>query len=305
MQQYTTQLLLPRIEQRIVDIEWLNYTIPVASNKRSLRDNAKSVLGSDGLYHHVEDDYADARTKTVAKTVERVLVEIIDHTQLQTLSKLNDAVAQLLDGKAIATAKLKSLLTSVQFVAYETDLTRVHHSSEILYGDGMPSELKEYNLLLNKADLTFNKYEKMAGMQRSGIRKYKMHVLKQTEQLSEHLYERALERLEEIFDVASVSELQQLKIWMDRDVMFGPDGETSIDCEGVPRVRGSKSYCARDAGLPKLSKRLKREMCMLIALRDAASEIAFEHAVQRNTENSDATQQLMRDKISKLMKSKR
>ena len=64
---------------------------------------------------------------------------------------------------------------------------------------------------------------------------------------------------------------------MDREVdcYKGFNSTLSIDCGGVPRVRGSRSVHALDSGLPKLSKRLKRKECHLQALRSAACEIAF------------------------------
>jgi hypothetical protein len=65
---------------------------------------------------------------------------------------------------------------------------------------------------------------------------------------------------------------------MDRDVDFdkGFERTVGIDADTIPRVRGSKSHRALDSGLPKLSQRLKRKECQLVALREAAWDIAFE-----------------------------
>ena len=48
-----------------------------------------------------------------------------------------------------------------------------------------------------------------------------------------------------------------------------------IDADGVPRVRGSSSPHAQDAGLPKLSVRLKREQRVLENLLRAAVACAY------------------------------
>ena len=91
------------------------------------------------------------------------------------------------------------------------------------------------------------------------------------------MYEDALERLGEIWSCASHAEKYELQNWLDREYDWdkGVNSTLTIDCGGVPRVRGSRSVNALDSGLPKLSKRLKRKECQLQALRSAACAIAF------------------------------
>jgi hypothetical protein len=136
----------------------------------------------------------------------------------------------------------------------------------------MPEQLKKYNILLNKADLMFNKSESLSDKKsKKSARVYDK---------AEVLYESALVYLEETFACAERGDWggevrSQLYTWMDRDVVFGINGNVGIDRDSIPRVRGSKSHCALDAELPKLSKRLKREECLLCALLVACCDIAF------------------------------
>ncbi len=253
-------------------MEHENYTIIIANNKRSLRGNADSVLGADGLYRFDESDYADAVTPVVAAApVVRVFAEDLDVAQVKTLAGINALIEQMLRGESVQAAKIKSVLSQLQFANYIASLTEIRDNVEVLYGDGMPKELKAYNVRLNAADMMDSSYERMAGSRK----KYKVGQVTKVANKAESLYETAAEVLEEIFSVETGEKLHRLHTWMDRDVVFGNDGNIGIDRVDIPRVKGSKSHEARDFELPKLSKRLKQKICMLAALNDAACDIAF------------------------------
>lgn len=66
----------------------------------------------------------------------------------------------------------------------------------------------------------------------------------------------------------------------------------------IPRVRGSRSSNALDSGLPKLSKRLKRKECQLLALRDAAWNLAFKPEDEVEVTAEDALK--LRERIAKM-----
>jgi hypothetical protein len=119
---------------------------------------------------------------------------------------------------------------------------------------------------------------------------------------SDGLYERAIERLQEIWECASPYEQYQIQKWMDRDIDFdaGHDRKIGIGPVLIPRVRGSKSINALDSGLPKLSKRLKRRECQLVALRDAAMKLAFKTEDEVPTDLTEQHQQKVRASSEKL-----
>ena len=67
-----------------------------------------------------------------------------------------------------------------------------------------------------------------------------------------------------------------MRRWLDRDIDFTAAGKLSIDVDGVPRVKGSRSHSATiDAALPKMLKRLKREQRIVEALLTAAVDVVY------------------------------
>lgn len=300
VEQHTTQYLLARVSKCIKGTEYENYSLPVASNRRTVRDGAVKKQDAADLFFFDEQNYKDTQIDETFEHAAREFALSIDSTKLRALAQINAQLEHILRGGNITTVQLRSLLTQQQYQNYTVSLTAIRDNTELMYGDGMPQELQDYNAMLKRGDFAFGKAERMSGMQSADRRKYKIDAISKVEHQSQHLYERALERLEEIFNTASGEHKIQLQYWMDRDVVFGADGNTGIDCERMPRVRGTKSPNAQDAGLPKLSKRLKRKLCALSALRDAACDIAF---VPQNIASIELTEEqtlTLRDKLRKL-----
>jgi len=244
-------------------------------------------VGADA-YVFTEEDYVDARVETTYEEPDVTLRTIDDEKQVVRLARLNALLRQLINDKTATTAQLRSALTPVQYNDYVGSLTAVTHLSEINYGSGMPRDLRRYNQLLKAADFQLAKYEKMSGLKSVGRAKYKHDTLKNAYNKAEHMYEHALENLEELWGVVTPAERHELQQWMDRDVDFdkGFDRTIGIEADTIPRVRGSKSKKALDSGLPKLSLRLKRKECQLTALREAAWTIAFEKVAQNYVSNA-------------------
>lgn len=263
--------LLPKVDKRIDDIQYANYSIPTLKHGHVLRVSVDSGVGELA-------DLVEVR-KVREYSIPTVTLKKIDELkQVARLAKLNALLKQLVNDKTATVAQMKSSLTAEQHVAYLETLDSEQDTSEINYANGMPSELRTYNERLKAADFQYAKFERMSSLKGIGKGKYKNETIKKAYNKSEDLYEKALERLEEIWSVATPAELYELRNWMDREVDFdkNADRKIGIDAVSVPRVRGSKSPNALDSGLPKLSKRLKRKECQLVALRAAACEIAFE-----------------------------
>lgn len=277
--QHTTQMLLPRIDKRIDDLQYENYNVPVLMyGERKLVMSDRYHHSSSGAYQHVEADYEDARIEKEYDMYEHTFREIQDASELSKLSKLNDLLEKMLRNKNVSNNQMRSSLTADEYANYITSLDLVSHSAEIMYGDGMPSELRDYNTYVRRADFQNNKFEKMHGEKTFRKKNYTTASITAASNKAESLYEDALERLGEIWGVASHAERFELQNWLDREIDLeeGANSKLSIDCGGIPRVRGSKSKNALDSGLPKLSKRLKRKECQLQTLRSAACAIAFE-----------------------------
>ncbi|WP_310644920.1 hypothetical protein [Limnohabitans sp.] len=171
----------------------------------------------------------------------------------------------------------------------------------------MPEQLKSYNIKLNAADLMWARYEAMSTHAAHGTKR-KM-TPSQIEDRAESLYEDALENLEETFSSAERGDwgmemIDRLHRWMDRKIDFdaGFNRTLAPDVHSMPRVRGSESRYAEDSGLPKLSKRIKRQLCALHSLLVACCEIAFEVPYpQPNVASATQTQEL-KSKLADLLK---
>jgi len=289
--QTATLLLIPKVDKRIDDVQYANYNVPMLMyGERVLidrEDTGYRGVGADA-YVFTEEDYVDARVETTYEEPDVTLRTIDDEKQVVRLARLNALLRQLINDKTATTAQLRSALTPVQYNDYVGSLTAVTHLSEINYGSGMPRDLRRYNQLLKAADFQLAKYEKMSGLKSVGRAKYKHDSLKNAYNKAEHMYEHALENLEELWGVVTPAERHELQQWMDRDVDFdkGFDRTIGIEADTIPRVRGSKSKKALDSGLPKLSLRLKRKECQLTALREAAWTIAFEKVAQNYVSNA-------------------
>lgn len=260
--QYTTQFLLPQVARCIDDIVHDNYTVPVNANVA----NAGVTVAPSVLYDYDAAHFA--------------LRPALTQDELQRLQSIISIYSVYLQTGAMRLSALRNALKPAQYADMTAAFKTREHPEEHMYGDGIPFVLKDFNLKLRKADMKFGQYERCTSRRDSGRMKIKQSVLAAMENKSESLYEEALEDLEETFGCAQRGDFGpemfgQLEIWMDRPIDFGLYRDISIDCVGMPRVRGSKSLNALDAGLPKLSKRLKRNECALKALLVASCEIAF------------------------------
>ena len=302
--QHTTQMLLPQVDERIDDLQYENYNVPALMyGYRKLIQRSHNINSATGVYEFTENDYVDARVKKTYAIAQHKFREITEADELHRLHVLNVHMKSIESNKNVSDKHDQFALTAQQYAEYVASLTTLAHPAEIMYGDGMPDELRGYNMMLHAADFQNNKFEKMSVLKSTGRKKYSAQSVTAASNKAESLYEDALERLGEIWSSATPAELYELQIWMDRDIDIdrGFESTISIDCDGMPRVRGSRSAHAMDSGLPKLSKRIKRRECQLIAIRAAACAIAFEpDAEYSDTVSADDADKL-RERLKKLL----
>ena len=280
--QYTALNLLTQVAKRIDDLLYENFHVPVLLHQERVRhstsDNERREVG----HVYAETDYVDAQPVYTYTQPNWTLRVIATADELQRLEVVVDALKGALHGKTIALAQLRRALTAEQLQEFNDSLAEVVEISEIEYGEGMPERLRDYNKKLNKADIVWGRFESMPTTPKFGAKR-RLGALGEMEDRAVSLYEDALEDLEETFDCAKRGDwgsdmLPRLERWMDRPVDFdaGFDRQVDINVHAMPRVRGSKSRYAEDSGLPKLSKRLKRQYCAMRSLFVAMCEIAFE-----------------------------
>jgi hypothetical protein len=275
--QYTTQLLIPDVERCIDDIQYANYNIPTLQyGQRVLKQRDRHVqLGA--VYEYTEEDYVDAREPRTYHTPDVEFAPALTAEQHTRLDVINALLQSMVNGRGCTDKQLKRVLTAEQHHDYINAATTQQHPSESDYGDGIPDVLREYKSMVQRADFKYNTMDRLSQLRSSGRGKCTAETVAKMSNQTDGLYERALERLGEIVDTATWPEKRQINIWMDRELDFdaGNNRTIGIDPVSIPRVRGSKSTNALDTGLPKLSKRLKRKECQLMALRDAAWNLAF------------------------------
>lgn len=298
--QYTTQLLIPEVDACVDLIQHTNYNIPTLQHgNRVLKQRNRNVaLGT--VYEYTEADYVDGYEPDVYALPDAEFNATLSSEQVQRLNKINEILRCFVNGLSISDKQVKSLLDAEQYSEYTYALTTQKHLSEINYGDGEPGALRPYKAWVKQGDFEYNKYERMSSSRSTGRVKYKSQAIDRAYNKSDGFYERAIECLEEIWGTSSAYEQHQLQKWMDRDIDFDAGFERVIGIGPVPipRVRGSKSMNALDSGLPKLSKRLKRKECQLLALRDAAWKLAFVPVDEQAIRDEDALK--LRERIDKM-----
>jgi hypothetical protein len=262
---------------RILELEYINYSIP-----QRFDTTTHTVEDSNGLRVWIDFEAEQrAADKVVAEEVAAAALswqfkDELTADEYVRLVLLNKLLAQQLSGKTVGKAAIERALTADEYNDYVASLSVSTNWAEVMYADGTPDVLKRYNILLRYADFQYNKYERMAGLKSVGRAKFKNESLKRTMNKAEHLYERALEYLQEQVELSQQNrEGDRLTRWLDRDVDFTTAGNLGIDVDSVPRVKGSTSHYALDAGLPKLSVRLKHEQRVLENLLRAAVACAY------------------------------
>ncbi len=304
MSQYTTQLLIPEVDACVDLIQHTNYSIPTLQyGSRVLIERDRNVALGDA-YEFTEADYVDGYEPETYTLPDAEFNATLNSEQVQRLNKINELLRRFVNGLSVSDKQLKSVLDAEQYSEYTNALTTQKHLSEINYGDGEPSALRPYKAWVKQGDFEYNKYERMSSSRSSGRAKYKSQTIDRVYNKSDGFYERALECLEELWGVSSGYEQHQIQKWMDRDIDFdaGVERKIGIGPVLIPRVRGSRSSNALDSGLPKLSKRLKRKECQLLALRDAAWKLAFKP--EDEAEVSAEVELKLRERIARMKASK-
>lgn len=298
------QLLLPRVAKLIDDLHYKNFHVPVRMHQNRV---VKPDTNGPRFVANSESDYVDAQEQFDYVDPNFPLREFVNSNDAARMHDIAELLNIALDGKNIPVAKLKRALTADEFAELTASVAAVSEQSEVMFGDGIPEQLKSYNIKLNKADLMWARYERMPTHATHG--KKRKTTPAQVEDLAESLYEDALENLEETFGCAErgdwgVDMLPRLQHWMDRPIDFNAGFNRTLapDAHSMPRVRGSKSKYAHDSGLPKLSKRMKQQLCALNALLVACCEIAFVVPYPKPVQLTTVQTQNLKSKFAALMK---
>lgn len=299
---------MTQIAKRIDDLHYQNFHVPV------LQHQERVLLTKGGNQHyqighvHADADYVDAHEQYTYTTPTWSLRAELTAQQVQQLQAINTAMRTALQHKSVTISQLRRALTQQQLEDFAASLVDVHETSEIMYGGGVPEQLRVYNAALKAADFAWSRFEALPTTPRHHARRVK-NASANMEDRAISLYEVAIERLADVFTSAQrgdygVGMYSELQTWMDRAVEFDSKMPNAVDTHpyAMPRVRGSKSRYAQDTGLPKLSTRIKREYCALTALLVAGCELAFVLPEQQENALTQQEQQQQREKLQSLLR---
>lgn len=299
---------MTQIAKLIDDLHYQNFHVPVLLHQERVLRTADSNQRYQVGHVHVDADYVDAQEQYTYVTPTWALRDELTEQQVLQLQAVNSAVRTALQHKTITLSQLRRALTLQQLQDFAASLVEVHEPSEIMYSGGMPEPLHAYNAALRAADFAWSRFEALPTTPRHHARRVK-NASANMEDRAISLYEVAIERLADIFTSAQRGDYgagmySELQTWMDRAVEFDSKMPNAVDTNpyAMPRLRGSKSRYAQDSGLPKLSKRIKREYCALTALLVAGCDLAFVLPEQQENVLTQHEQQQQREKLRSLLR---
>ena len=174
------------------------------------------------------------------------------------LKRLKELFVRLKSGEDISRRDLKNALTEQQWEEFEYNNQNI--DIEEPDASNRPDELRTYLDLLKKADFYYNRAESTSKTERSRIDHLGRSGRKRLFDKADTYYERAIERLNEIFESCDAQTLNEVQTHLDRPWALGDS--PNLGPNHMPRVRNSRSrYSDSQSGLTKfdLKRKYKRD----------------------------------------------
>ena len=170
------------------------------------------------------------------------------------LKRLKELFVRLKSGEDISRRDLKNALTEQQWEEFEYNNQNI--DIEELDASNRPDELRTYLDLLKKADFYYYRAESTSKTERSRIDHLGRSGRKRLFDTADTYYERAIERLNEIFSSCDAQTLNEVQTHLDRPWALGDS--PNLGPNHMPRVRNSRSrYSDSQSGLTKFDLRRK------------------------------------------------
>lgn len=209
------------------------------------------------------------------------------------LKRLKVLLGRLDKGENVSKRDLKLCLTTKQVRAWEQDEKRVEEEANARadqYKD-RPTEFDEYLGLVKKANFTYYKLDHLSSRRGKAL----TPGVSNLKGIADTLYEKALERLEEILEAD-----RSLEVWLDRPVDFSGKNYPSLEPESMPRLKTSKSHHAQSTY--KSNKReqihLARQRSVVEAIKEIEDEIGGTD--ESDTSNALASNDQLKLNLKKL-----
>jgi hypothetical protein len=174
------------------------------------------------------------------------------------LKRLKELFARLKSGEDITRRDLQNALTEEQWEEFEYNNQNV--DVEEPDSSNRPDELRTYLDLLKKADFYYYRAESTKKTERSRIDHLGRSGRKRLFDTADTYYERAIERLNEIFESCDGQTLSEVLSHLDRPWALGDS--PNLGPNHMPRVRNSRSrFSDSQSGLTKfdLKRKFKRD----------------------------------------------
>jgi hypothetical protein len=178
------------------------------------------------------------------------------HSDETRLEKLHVLLARLRRGENVQNRQLQTWLGQQGYKVFEDAWSNVVDLRTTL--TAKPGELVEYEELLKKAIMLYNRGE--AASQKGQASARRLHAKAQS------AFEKALLRLEEM-----MSQDPSLQMWLDRHCDFTTNGNLSLDPIGMPRAITSRSLDNQSNGVSSML-RSKRD-CKIEAVETEIENI--------------------------------
>jgi len=174
------------------------------------------------------------------------------------LKRLKELFVRLKSGEDITRRDLKNALTDEQWEEFEYNNQNI--DVEEPDSSNRPDELRTYLELLKKADFYYYRAESTKKTERSRIDHLGRSGRKRLFDTADTYYERAIERLNEIFESCDGQTLNEVLSHLDRSWALGDS--PNLGPNHMPRVRNSRSrFSDSQSGLTKfdLKRKYKRD----------------------------------------------
>lgn len=195
--------------------------------------------------------------------------------EAKQLERICNALLQLQKQQTVTAAKLRSALTADQYTDYLQQRQAPTSIVNVSDKKSRPYELTGYLDLLKVADLTDARADR-ARFSRNPKRIGNSSAAEHWRNKSADQYEQACEYLEETLGASGNQRELEIRAWLDRDFDMSTAGTTSIDCEGVARVIGSRSkYCQLTTTSANVEKKKHWAQCTQDALQQSARALLY------------------------------
>ena len=174
------------------------------------------------------------------------------------LKRLKELFVRLKSGEDISRRDLKNALTDEQWEEFEYNNQNI--DVEEPDSSNRPDELRTYLDLLKKADFYYYRAESTKKTERSRIDHLGRSGRKRLFDTADTYYERAIERLNEIFESCDGQTINEVLSHLDRPWALGDS--PNLGPNHMPRVRNSRSrFSDSQSGLTKfdLKRKYKRD----------------------------------------------